>query len=61
MYNAMLYTNQRGAPADRDPYRVAEIDEAKIAYLSTKGVTFDDITEVLSNAPRFFATIGAPR
>jgi hypothetical protein len=57
----MLYTNQRGAPADRDPYRVAEIDEAKIAYLSTKGVTFDDITEVLSNAPRFFATIGAPR
>jgi uncharacterized DUF497 family protein len=32
------------------------IDEAKEAYIGTKGVQFADILEVLAGAPRFFVS-----
>jgi uncharacterized DUF497 family protein len=32
------------------------IDEAKSAYIATKGVDFDDVLEVLRGSPRFFVS-----
>jgi hypothetical protein len=47
-------------PADLDVATIA-IDEAKVAYIEAKGVTPEDVTEVLKNRPKFFVTVSERR